>query len=468
MKLTSHFRNIIFIYLGDAISRILGLLAISYLARVLGPSDFGTISIGLAVLAYAMVLGNSGLTLLGTRKVAGDTENIAFLTANIIIARLFLSVIAFSLGVYIIYVFVASQEIVHVTRVYLLGVFPAALLLEWFFYGKRKLGIIAGGKIIGMFFYLVIVLLFVKNNNDIIWVAWAWIIGIAANGAFLWGIFKQKKYTISFKRDRLKSGSLLLEAFPLGVAIIIAQITTQFPPIFLGLVTTKFEVGLFSAAFKVVMFLLILDRIFYAVFFPSISRCFNNFPDKLKANVNAVLKITTVSVLIIGLYAVVSGHYIIYLIFGYSFMHAVPIFQVLVGYFVLNLINSVFTFTLIGMEKEKIYTKSLLSGMVIFFIVTFIVTEFLGTMGVACGLIAYQLTSLIIMAAALKRKIVLNYVRSIILPFSGALLLLIPMMFINLAFFIKIIIITVIGFPYIIWLGGVGKDELYYLKRKFI
>jgi len=469
MKLTSHSRNIIFIYLGDAASRLLGLVAVSYLARVLGPSDFGTISIGLAVLAYAMVLGNSGLKLLGTRKVAGETQNIESLTANIIIARLLLSAITFSLGVYIIYVFVASQEVFHITRVYLLGVFPAALLLEWFFHGKRKLGIIAGGKIISMFFYLVIVLLFVKNNKDIIWVAWAWIIGIAANCAFLWFIFKQKKYTVSFQRDKLKVRSLLLEAFPLGVAIIIAQITTQFPPIYLGLVATKSDVGFFTAAFKVILFLLILDRVFYSVFFPNISRCFNNFPDKLEAHVNAVLKITTVSVLMIGLYAVVSGHYIIHFIFGSSFMHAVPIFQVLVGYFVLNLINSVFTFTLIGMEKEKIYTRSLVNGMVVFFIVTFIVTEFMGTIGVACGLIAYQLTSLIIMAAALKRHILLNYIRSIILPVTGTILLSVPLLlFADLVFFVKIIIITLIGFPYIIWLGGIGKDELYYLKRKFI
>ncbi|MFO7890972.1 MAG: oligosaccharide flippase family protein [bacterium] len=469
MKLTSHSQNIIFIYFGDAVSRLLGLLVISYLARVLGPSDFGTISIGLAALAYAMVLGNSGLKLLGTRKVAGETGNIEFLTANIIITRLILSAIAFSIGIGIVYIFITSQEIVHVTRVYLLGVFPTALLLEWFFHGKRKLGIIAGGKIIGMFFYLVIVFLCVKNNKDIIWVAWAWIIGIGVNSVFLWITYTRKNYSLCFRKHKLKIRSLLLEAFPLGIALIIAQITTQFPPIYLGLVATKSDVGLFSAAFKVVVFLLILDRVFYAVFFPSISRCFNNSPEKLKENVNVVLKITTVLVLIIGLYAVISGKYIISLIFGPSFMNAVPIFRVLVGYFALNLINSVFTFTLIGMEKERIYTRSLLSGMIVFFIITLILTELLGTIGVAFGLIAYQLTALIIMAAALKRHIVLNYIRSIILPFVGTFLLLIPLLlFVNLAFFIRIILITLIGFPYIIWLGGIGKDELYYLKRKFI
>lgn len=456
-------------YLGDAVSRLLGLLAVSYLARILGPSDFGIISIGLAVLAYAMVLGNSGLKLLGTRKVAGENQNLESLTANIIISRLLLSAVAFSLGIGIVYIFSVSKEIVLVTRVYLLGVFPAALLLEWFFHGKRKLGIIAGGKVIGMFFYLAFVLFFVKNNKDIMWIAWAWIIGLAANSLFLWILFTQKKHTLSFHKETLNVGSLLLEAFPLGIAIIIAQITTQFPPIYLGVVATKAEVGFFTAAFKVVLFLLVLDRVFYSVFFPNISRCFNNFPDKLEANVNVVLKITTVLVLIIGLYAVISGKYIIQLIFGPSFMNAVPIFQVLVGYFVLNLINSVFTFTLIGMEQEKIYTRSLLSGMIVFFIVTFLLTNLLGTVGVACGLIAYQLTALIIMAVALKHYIVLNYIRSLILPFMGTFLLLIPLLlFVNLAYFVKVIIITVIGFPYIIWLGGISKNDLYYLKRKFI
>lgn len=469
MKLTSHSKNIIFIYTGDAISRVLGLLAISYLARVLGPADFGTISIGLAALAYALVLGNSGLKLLGTRTVAGEKERVEFLTANILAARLLLSTLAFVLGLGIVYCFMEKSQVFQVILVYLLGVLPSALLLEWFFQGQRKLGIIAGGKILGMFCYLLLILLFVKSSVDIVWVAWAWILGIAVNCIFLWILFKKRKYTVSFKRKNLKIGSILLQALPLGVATIIAQVTTQFPPIYLGLVSTKSQAGLFSAAFKVIVFLLILDRTFYAVFFPSISRCFTQFPDQLKENVNHVLKLTTVTALMIALYAVFSGKTIIHWIYGPSFLEAVPVFQVLLGYFVLNLINSVFTFTLIGMEKEKVYFRALFWGMVSFLITLLLLTKSLGTSGVACGLIVYQLTALVIMALTLIRQVRIHYFRSLILPFSGALsVLLLLFIFNQVTFLIKVIIITIVGFPLISWLGGIGKQELDFLKRKLI
>ncbi len=469
MKLTANSRNILFIYSGDAVSRLLGLLAVSYLARVLGPSDFGTISIGLAALAYAMVLGNSGLKLLGTRKIAGETDNIEYLTGNILIARLILSTIVFSIGISIVYFFIAANDIFNVILVYLLGVFPAAVLLEWFFHGHQKLGIIAGGKIFGMFGYLVFVLLFVKTPNDIIWVAWAWIIGISTNTIFLWIVFRLKKFRVCFQRNRLNIKSILIEALPLGAASIIAQITTQFPPLFLGLVAAKSDVGLFSAAFKITVFLLIFDRVFYAIFFPRISRCFHKFPEKLEENVKYVLKITTVLVLIIGLYAILSGEFIVNWIFGSSFRDAVPIFQVLVGYFVLNLVNSVFSFTLIGIEKEKVYTKSLLWGMIAFFISLLFLTKSLGTVGVAYALISYQFTALVIMAVALKRQITLNYIRFLILPFLGTFLVLIPLLlYENCALIIKLIITTGVGFPVIAWLGGIGRNEINFLGRKFI
>ncbi|MEJ2628704.1 MAG: oligosaccharide flippase family protein [bacterium] len=469
MKLTSQSRNIIFIYFGDAASRLLGLAAISYLARILGPSDFGIISIGLAALAYVLVIGNSGLKILGTRKVAGEQESIEVLTPRIILTQLLLSAAAFGIGTGINYFFIDESDIFRVTLVYLLGVFPTAFLLEWFFQGRQKLGIMAAGKIIGMIFYLGMVLILVKSSRDLIWVAWAWIIGIGANSIFLWIVFKAKYYSSSFQKKQLKIISLLREALPLGAATIIAQLTTQFPPLYLGLVAGTSQVGLFSAAFKVIVFLLILDRTFYAIFFPLISRCFHKFPEKLEENVNLVLRITTVLVLIVGLYAVVSGEFIIRGIFGVSFLGAVPIFQVLVGYFIFNVINSVFTFSLIGMEKEKVYTVSLLAGMIAFILFLLLFTEALGTFSVAGGLIIYQLTALVIMAAALKNQIHLNYIRTLLLPLLGTCLLVIPLLlYIHLIFYIKIMFITFIGIPYILWLGGIGKNEVYFLKRKFI
>ena len=104
-------KNIISLFSIEFIARLLGLLAVTYLARVLGKSNFGVINIGLAVLSYAMIIGNGGLTLLGTRKVAGNVNSIEKLTGDILLTRITFAALIFMISTAAIYFLVQSEEV---------------------------------------------------------------------------------------------------------------------------------------------------------------------------------------------------------------------------------------------------------------------------------------------------------------------------------------------------------------------
>ena len=447
----------------------MGLLAMGYLARVLGPSDFGTMSLGLAVFAYALIVGNSGLALLGTRKVAGGTDDTGSLVGGILTTRFFLSLVAYVVGTGVILFIVASREVFAVLSVFLLGVFPSALLLDWFFQGRQAIRAIAGGQLWGMLSYLVFVFLFVKHPEDIVWVGWGWTFGIWANAIFMWVVFKREKHPFRLQWSRSRIWSLLKEAFPLGVASVITQVVMQFPPIYLSLVAARSDVGLFSAAFKMTVFLLIFNRVFSSIFFPGISRCHRQFPERLEENVRRVLKCTAVFAFSVGLLAVLSGDFLIRWIFGASFGDAVFVFRVLVGYFVLKLLNSVLTFTLVGMEREKVYTKALVGGMIAFFGFLLALTRPLGLVGVACALIAGQLTVFVTMAVALKGRIRFSYTRTLVVPFLGTALVFLPLLSrVAWVLPVKLIVAVVVVVPLIAWLGGIRWEDMAFLREKFL
>jgi len=82
MGIRKHSKNIFYVFSGDVVVRMVGFLVITYLARILGSSDFGVISIAAAVLAYGSILSNCGLAILGTRKVAAGSI-ITFLLTRI-------------------------------------------------------------------------------------------------------------------------------------------------------------------------------------------------------------------------------------------------------------------------------------------------------------------------------------------------------------------------------------------------
>lgn len=469
MKLSSHTKNFIYLFSGDIGSRVLGFFATIYLARILGTSGFGIIHIGLAILSYAIIIGEGGLQFLGVRETAGNPKNLPEFSGQLISARFLLSLITLFVGIVAIYILINTPELQAISIIYLFYILPGAFLLDWYFQGKKQIGYVSFGKFLGMLSYLIFILLFVDSIKDLTNIAWGWTLGSLTNTVILWLIFIRNKNPINFHWQPQRYKKLLKTALPLGVATIITQVVVQFPAIFIGIVSTTSDVGLYSAAFKLILLLLFFDRAFYAIFYPTISHYFQKSPEKLERVFTNVLKLTVAFSLFVGLVSILCADILIKIVFTSSFKEAVPIFQILVGYFMLTLISSVFTFTLIGMNQEKIYTKSIIAGLIVFIISILILGNYFGTLGAAAAIVIYIFSSLIIQVMGLKPYLNLNYFRLIALPTFVTLIVFLPILFlINLSLILQLIMATGICLPIITWLSGVGISEIKYLKRAMI
>lgn len=478
MQLTRHTRNAIYLFGGDIAARLAGFAATTYLARVLGASGFGIIHIGLAALTYAMIPANSGLSLLGTRNIAADAGANPALAGRLLLTRFLLSLGVFALAAAGSALLIHSEAVRSVTLIYLLYLFPAALMLDWYFQGQGEMSAISLGKFLGMLSYLTFILLFVHGDGDLANVAWGWTAGGLASAAY-WGIiFLRKGREFRFRWQELKFFSLMSEAFPLGVAGLISQVVIQFPAIYLGWFAGAEEVGIFSAAFRLTVLLLIFDRVFYTMFLPAVSRQARQSPEKLGETFNRVAKIVAVSALSVGLAAIISADWIIGLVFGPAYREAAPLFQILSGYFVLTLVISAYGYTLLGLGQEKVFTRSLAWGMAVFFIAIFVFPRFFAIIGllpgeagigVAAALVLYELTVLAVMAVELRKHIPLNLPRHLLAPFFGAFAICLPaLLLIQAALPLKLLLLALAGIPFIAWLAGLGKDEIEYLKKTFI
>jgi O-antigen/teichoic acid export membrane protein len=93
----------------------------------------------------------------------------------------------------------------------------------------------------------------------------------------------------------------------------------------------------------------------------------------------------------------ISAAFLVTAVFGETFSGSIIVFQVLIGNFLLTLLNSVFTYTLIAMNREKIYTASLLAGMIVFLTSIPVLTDLYGSAGSAAALVLFELTCFLIM-----------------------------------------------------------------------
>ena len=460
--------NILSISSADVGTRLIGFLAVTYLARTLGPENMGIIAIGLAILTYASIISTMGLPTLGVRSVSANKSSTmdVGIVKQIITARGFLSVISFLLGTFGIIFCIQDQNIRTISLFYLISLFPSALMLDWFFQGHSKMNILAIGRLLGMAIYILTIIVIVSDSKDIYWIPIAWSFGLLIQAIFLWNRYNH--YYKPNNNNEKSSGifEIIKQAIPFGISGFISHSVYQFPIIYLGFVSTPESAGIFSVAFRLVIFLLVLDRVFYTMFFPAISKSYKNSKEKLEKQIVWTLKIvTTVSLFVAVIFFIFSGN-IISIIFGFEYYDSIIIFKILLFYFILTFINSVFTFTLIGMQKENLYTKSILIGAV-FFIITFLLpTSFSSIVMVAIALVINEGTAMIMMIFYLRKLISINFISRIIFPLLFYIIFLLQSYFFNNYFPIYINIVIILGTLFSIAISsGINNDDIRTLKH---
>ena len=211
--------------------------------------------------------------------------------------------------------------------------------------------------------------------------------------------------------------------------------------------------------------ILVIDRVFYTIFFPAISRSYNDSIEKLKERIIWTLKIISTISIFVAIIFLIAGKDLFPIIFGSKYNDSILIFQILLIYFVLTIINSVFTFTLIGIEKERLYTKSIFIGAVAFASIFFIPITLPATIIVAIALAVNQAMSMLMMIIYLHKSISINLFFRVLLPLSIGIVFALCICILQNFFLLPFSIITaLLALPSIAIASGINHSDINILK----
>lgn len=261
--------------------------------------------------------------------------------------------------------------------------------------------------------------------------------------------------------------SYIKESFPLGAATIIGEAVVLFPIIFLGIISTSSEAGIYSAGFKIMILFLSMDRIFNAFFFPKIVSYIQKRSESPMEIFTLTLKIVAVISIITGIGIIYFSKELILLIFGGEYFSSIIILQLLSGHFIFSIINSVFTFTLIGLNREKDYSYSMLIGSFVFILLSLFAFEFNPSIVMALSLLGFQITTLVVMAKKLMEEFQINF-KIIILPLLSVPAALILYSYADELIIMKSLFILFIVIPLTLFLGRFGKKEFELIRKTFL
>lgn len=415
-------RNFLSLFISDRITRIIGLATTVYIARILAVEGFGLISYGLAFMSYALLFANPGLTIIGTREVAKAPHDRHFIE-EVLGLRLLLAVIMFA--VFFAGTVVVPGDIVtkRVILVYALTFFPFAVLLEFVFQGREEMVCIGISRILQYAVYLIILVIFVRNARDILVVPLSFVAGYVVSALFLLVVYinKYRSFRLHFSLARWRS--ILAVSIPVGLAIIFNHATISMPPIVLGLFKGNYDVGIFSAAYKVVFALLIIERTVYHVFFPVLSRQYLENPDKLKSNFSFLTRFLFALTVPLSLGGLVLAPGVVDLVFGQAFHEAANVLRVLLLYFMIVPINTIYGYGLIAMDREKQFSRIITVTAVISAVLIFLLGLQFGFYGAALALLISESLSIFLMHRALKRVVQFESVRHAQKPLAASIVM---------------------------------------------
>ena len=356
-------------------------------------------------MAYGAVFTDLGLMTVGTRSVARDRSLAGELVGNVAPLRLLLSLIA-AAGIVLIALFLPKPATVKwLLAIYAGAVVVQSVMFEWVFIGAEQMGFVSFSRIVTSCAYFGLVLFLVRTPGSVLLVPVAF--GAAtALGALVLFVAYAPRFGLPRLRFRLTGWrSLLKSAWPIGASSLLTQLHVNLGLILLGLTATFQQAGIYNSAYRLVFFLMTLDRVFYTVFFPVVSRFLKNQPGRLAELVGTAVRMILALSIPFCVGAFILARPILGLVFSAGYVGAFPVLRILVWFLPLSMFNSLVGYTLLAAGNERLFLRNTAIGVGAAVIFNLVAIPLAGSTGAALAIVAGEASLLVLMGQALLKMV---------------------------------------------------------------
>ncbi|PSV06790.1 oligosaccharide flippase family protein, partial [Photobacterium kishitanii] len=240
------------LYVIQFVNLVAPLLILPYLTRILSVDDFGQVSIFISLCGLAFVLNDFGFGLSATYRISKNINNIRYineLIGAIYLAKIFLIVI--SIIIFTAY-YIYNSDFITIPHVYLyaIGVFIfQSMQPTWFFQGIEKMRNITIFHFLSKLTYVILVLILVKNNNDVGFVFASYLLShIVASLISNYLLYKEGYKFVFVSKDKIIKE--LKYSFDFFLSRASVSIYTTSSALILGTLSGQGQAAYYSAAEK--------------------------------------------------------------------------------------------------------------------------------------------------------------------------------------------------------------------------
>jgi O-antigen/teichoic acid export membrane protein len=308
--------------IGRVILVATSLVIIGILTRHLGVSGFGIYATAFAFAAFFGIFADLGFFFVLVREISIRSRRVKKVVANVMTIRLLAAFLAYTIGFGVAWLIPSYDTVTCLAIGITAGAFfwqtiqntLVAIFQANFRMDKAVLCDLTGRMVIlGLIIYLV------NSGAGLLLIMTSYIIGNVIN--FSLAFFLARRYVrVSLEFDFKYWKKIILEALPLGVAIVLNLMYFKIDTVMLSMMQGTDHVGIYGPSYKILEVILILPGIFIGSVLPIYSRYIRDKDSRLKAALQKAFDFLAIAVVPIVTGIFLLSDPIIKLIAGTQFL----------------------------------------------------------------------------------------------------------------------------------------------------
>ncbi len=381
------FENISWLFI-DKVVRIFGGLIIGiWVARYLGPKNYGILNYSLAFVSFFTIFSKFGLDQIVVREVVDHKE----LSDKHLGSAFFIKFIGSIIAILLIYVTVNVIESDSLIRTVILLValsflFQAFDVIDFFFQAKilSKYVVISRGLAFFISSVLKIVLILLKYS--VVYFAIVYTIDFLLSAIFMVYVYSKIRHSVfKWEVDRRIMAKIIIDSWPLALSTFLITVYSRIDQVMLKSMLNVSDVGVYSAAIKLSKSWMFIPQVIITTAMPYFTELRKKNKKLYYERLIQLYSIMFWMGVVVGIITVIIGRDIIKFLYGSSFIEAyyALIFNIWNGIFISQALARGIWLINDNLQKYRLYNN--IFGVILNVVVNFLLIPVFGISGAAAA-----------------------------------------------------------------------------------
>ncbi len=396
-------RNFSLLMAGELVGQLVIFLLTAHLARVLGPDGFGVWTFATSAVLYLTLLVDAGTENWGMRRVSASPARLRQSVADVVGLRLLLAG-AITVAILLFALSGASTPDRRMALAYgASSLLAYALNLAWALRAVEVAAPVAAANLLQRLAMLGLAFAFVRAPEDVRYVLlWQGIAELAGAALCVLALVPRGlPRPRAFRLGRVRG--VLRQAWPMGVSRAMRGVMFMVPVGVLALCWTDAVVGVYGAALRIAMALVVVSSIYGIVVFPTISRACVAGGAAEPEILAASFRLLAALIVPVCVGIAVLAEPIVTLVFGPAYGAAVLPLQILMAAMLAAGFSDNLRRVLIGRRRQVLELRLMGWAMLVNLVLSGLMAWLAGAAGAASAVLAAELVLLVFLAWGVHR-----------------------------------------------------------------